>query len=459
MQTHENKTKLTFLGGAGTVTGSKTLVEVDNKRILIDCGLFQGLKDLRQMNWADFPVKPSSIDAIVLTHAHLDHCGYIPLLAKKGFKGKIHCTHPTAELTEIILKDSAKIQEEDAERANKHGYSKHEKAEPLYTVKDVMACLPQFKSHDLGEWVILNEYMKFEFLNSGHILGGAFVNLIANGQSVLFSGDIGRMDPMLLYPPKHIKEADYVILESTYGDRNHEVENVKQALLDIVLETVQNQGTLMVPTFAVERTQELIYLLYQLREEDRLPKIPVYLDSPMGINASNCYNRYHSWQDISAYEINRMYDDVKFITDIEQSKALVADRSPKIILAGSGMIEGGRILHYLNNHIDNPKDTLLFVGYQGDGTRGRTIIEGATEIKFFGEYRNVRCNIRSIGSLSAHADRNEMIQWLGYFKHPPKKIFLNHGEAHQTDALRVKIEHELKWKVVIPKLQESFFLD
>ena len=456
---HEKAPIITFLGGAGTVTGSKILVEVGGKRILIDCGLFQGLKELRLMNWSDFPIDPRSIDAIILTHAHLDHCGYIPLLVKKGFSGPIHCTYPTLELAEIILKDSAKIQEEDAERANSHHYTKHDKAVPLYTVKDTLESLPHFVGHNLNEWVIINEYMKFELYNSGHILGGAFVNLIANGKSIIFSGDIGRMNPMLLFPPKMLKEADYIVLESTYGDRSHEVENVKAELLQVVNETFSNGGILMIPSFAVERTQELIYLLHQLKEEDALPNIPIYLDSPMGINASNVYNRYPDWQRISAYEINQMFMDVKFITDIEQSKALVADKRPKIILAGSGMVEGGRILHYLNNHIDNPQDTVLFVGYQGEGTRGRAIMEGTKEIKFFGEYRNVKCNIRSIDSLSAHADREEMITWLRHFKTPPTSIFLNHGEAHQSDALRSKIEHELKWKVIIPKLQEYFQLD
>jgi metallo-beta-lactamase family protein len=456
---HEKAPTITFLGGAGTVTGSKILVEVGGKRILIDCGLFQGLKELRLMNWSDFPIDPKSIDAIILTHAHLDHCGYIPLLVKKGFSGPIHCTHPTLELAEIILKDSAKIQEEDAERANSHHYTKHDKAVPLYTVKDTMEALPHFVGHNLNEWVIINEFMKFELYNSGHILGGAFVNLIANGKTIVFSGDIGRLDPMLLFPPKMLKEADYIVLESTYGDRSHEIENVKVELLQVVKETFANGGILMIPSFAVERTQELIYLLHQLKEEDALPNIPIYLDSPMGINASNVYNRYPDWQRISAYEINQMFMDVKFITDIEQSKALVADKRPKIILAGSGMVEGGRILHYLNNHIDNPQDTVLFVGYQGEGTRGRAIMEGTKEIKFFGEYRNVKCNICSIDSLSAHADREEMITWLRHFKTPPTSIFLNHGEAHQSDALRSKIEHELKWKVIIPKLQEHFQLD
>lgn len=450
---------LTFLGGAGTVTGSKSLIEVGGKRILVDCGLFQGLKELRLKNREDFPVDPKSIDAIVLTHAHLDHCGYIPLLVKKGFKGHIHCTEPTADLTEIILKDSAKIQEEDAERANRHNYSKHEKAEPLYTIKDVLASLPLFRTHQLHQWVILNEFIKFEFLNSGHILGGAFVNMLVNDKKIVFSGDIGRAHPMLLFPPKKIEEADYIILESTYGDREHVVEDVKQELLNIIQETYDNGGILLVPSFAVERTQEIIYLMYQLAEENKLPKMPIYLDSPMGINATNTYNKYHEWQAISSYEINHMYDDVLLVEDMEQSKIIVADKRPKIVLAGSGMIEGGRMLHYLNNHLDNPNNTLLFIGYQGEGTRGRAIMEGAQEIKFFGEYRKVRCNIRSIASLSAHGDRNEMIQWLTNFTEKPKTIFLNHGEAHQSDALRVKIEHELHWNVVIPKMGDICDLD
>lgn len=451
--------KLTFLGGAGTVTGSKTLVEINGKRILIDCGLFQGLKELRLLNWDDFPVDPKTIDAIVLTHAHLDHCGYIPLLVKKGFKGPIHCTYPTLELTEIILKDSAKIQEEDAERANKHQYTRHEHAEPLYTLKDVMNSLPLFVGHNLHEWVIIHEYFKFEFLNSGHILGGAFVNALANGKKVLFSGDIGRLDPMLLYPPKHVREADYVILESTYGDRLHLQENVKSKLREVIEQTIHRGGILMIPSFAVERTQEILYLIYQLREEELLPKCKIFLDSPMGIDTSNTYKRYPDWQKISNYELDRMFEDIYLIQDAEQSRLQVADQKPKVVLAGSGMIEGGRILHYLNAHIDNPDNTLLFVGYQGEGTRGRAILSGSTEIKFFGEYRKVKCEIRHIDSLSAHADYSEMIQWLKGFKNKPQQIILNHGEPHQTDALRVRIQHELKLEVFVPKMMESVLLE
>jgi metallo-beta-lactamase family protein len=277
----------------------------------------------------------------------------------------------------------------------------------LYEVKDVEACLPLFVGHDLNEWVILNEFMKFEFLNSGHILGGAFVNLLVEGKTILFCGDIGRKEPMLLYPPKHVKEADYVVLESTYGDRNHEKStDVKAEFLEIVNETLKNKGTLMIPSFAVERTQELIYLIYQLKQEGKFPKIDVFLDSPMGINATKVFHQYHTWQKISSKEINEMYQEIVLINDILQSKALVADNKSKIVIAGSGMIEGGRILHYLNKHIENVNDTLMFVGFQGEGTRGRSIIEGDSEIKFFGQFRKVLCNIRSISSLSSHGYAN-----------------------------------------------------
>jgi metallo-beta-lactamase family protein len=451
--------KLTFYGGAGTVTGSKTLIEANNKKILIDCGLFQGLKELRSKNWDEFPIDPSSIDEVLLTHAHLDHCGYLPLLVKKGFKGSIHCTVPTQRLTEIILLDSAKIQEEDADRANSHEYTKHKHAEPLYKITDVYETLKLFKCHDLLEWVIISPEVKFQLLNNGHILGSAFIDLRIYDRKVIFSGDIGRTKPMLLYPPKKIKEADYIILESTYGDRVHSSDDVKKELLKVIEETYERKGILMIPTFAVERTQELIYLLYLLREEDLLPKIKIYLDSPMGTNSTNVYKTYPDWQNISHFDLNRMYEDIIFVASVEQSRAVVADKNPKIVLAGSGMMEGGRILHYLNSHMESEKNTLLFVGYQGEGTRGRAILEGAKEIKFYGEYRKVRCRIAEISSLSAHGDQIEMIDWLRNFDKKPTKLFLNHGEPHQTDALRQRIEYELGWEATIPKLNSEYNLE
>lgn len=454
------KCKLTFLGGAGTVTGSKTLVETDTIKVLVDCGLFQGLKELRNLNRAPFTVAPSTIDSIILTHAHLDHCGYIPLLVKNGFKGAIHCTDPTADLVEIILKDSAKIQEEDAARANRYSYSKHKEAKPLYTQEDVKKSLELIVRHNFLETVILDNSLKFKFYNNGHILGSAFVYIEVHDKSIVFSGDIGRLKPLLMYPPKKIKQADYIIMESTYGDRAHPEVDVKAELSKVITETVDKRGILMIPSFAVERTQEILYLIYQLREEGSIPtSLPVYLDSPMGVNTTKVYDKYHELQNISNFEITRMYDNVKFINDPKTSKAICLNNAPKIVLAGSGMIEGGRILHYLNNHIGNKRNTLLFVGYQGEGTRGRSILKGSNEIKFYGKYHKINCDIRSISSLSAHADRDDIIEWLKNFKTPPKNIFLNHGEKHQADALRVKIEHELNWNCTTPAMYDTFVLD
>lgn len=453
---NQDQFKITFLGGAGTVTGSKILIENASKKILVDCGLFQGLKELRQKNWEPFPLEASSIHEVILTHAHLDHCGYLPLLVRNGFKGPIHCSKPTLHLAEIILLDSAKIQEEDADRATRHAYTKHGKALPLYTIEEAQSCLKNFVSHELHEWVIVDSSIKFQFLNNGHILGSCFVDMRINDRKIIFSGDIGRTKPMLLYPPQKISEANIIIMESTYGDRTHDSKKVKDELLDVILETIERKGILMIPTFAVERAQELIYLLYLLREEEKLPMIPIFLDSPMGINSTNVYLEFEEWQNLSHYHLSHMYNQITFINSIEKSRGTVFDKKPKIVLAGSGMMEGGRILHYMNNHLDNARNTLLFVGYQGEGTRGRAILEGAKEIKFFGQYRKVRCQIREISSLSAHGDQNEMINWLRNFKTKPEYVFLNHGEPHQTDALRQKIEFELGWQVKIPKLNEGF---
>lgn len=453
-----NQIKLQFLGGAGTVTGSKTLVEFNNFSVMVDCGLFQGLKELRLLNWNEFPIDPSHISALILTHAHLDHVGYLPVLVKNGFKGQVHCTKPTAELAEIILKDSAKIQVEDADRANRKCYTCHEKAKPLYKPEDVELTMKHFVTHELSEWVILNSDFKFQFLNSGHILGSAFVDLKVNNKRILFSGDIGRSNPMLLYPPKRIDQTDFLVMESTYGDRVHATQNIKEELLRIIYETLERKGILMIPSFAVERAQELIYLLYQLREEGRLPDIPVYLDSPMGINSTAVYDRYPQWQDLPHTHFNEMYNDVHFITDYETSRAVVHDKKPKIVLAGSGMLEGGRILHYLNNHIENPNNTILFCGFQAVGTRGRSILHGEMEIKFFGEYKKVKCHVESISSMSAHGDQQEMLDWMKKFKIAPQRVFLNHGEPHQADTFRVKIKSDLGWDVVVPQMMECFHL-
>lgn len=451
--------RITFLGAAGTVTGSKTLIETESFKVLIDCGLFQGIKDLRNLNWAPLPIKANQIDAIILTHAHLDHCGYIPVLVKNGFKGPIHCTHATKELSEIILKDSAKIQEEDAERANQFNYSSHKKALPLYNIQEAMDSFNQFVGHDFHEWTILNKDIKFSLIQNGHILGSALVELHVQDKKIIFSGDLGRKKPLLLYPPKKIKDADILILESTYGDRFHQDENLETMLEKVINETYERHGILMIPSFAVERTQEMIYLLHKLNEKGALPKIPVYLDSPMGINSTKVYEKYNELQNIPRYEINHMYDFVHFISDFDASSEIVNDDKPKIVIAGSGMLEGGRIIHYLNKHGGNPNNTLLFVGFQSEGTRGRALLEGSTEIKFFGEYHPINCQIKSFSSMSGHADQLELLEWLGHFQKLPSKIFLNHGEAHQRDAFRVKIKDNFATEVITPNMYSEYLLD
>ncbi|MCB9224474.1 MAG: MBL fold metallo-hydrolase [Crocinitomicaceae bacterium] len=453
-----DKLSLQFLGGAGTVTGSKTLITVNETKVLVDCGLFQGLKELRELNWSDLPIEPSEIDAIILTHAHLDHCGYIPVLIKNGFAGSIYCTPATKELTEIILMDSAKIQEEDADRANSHKYGGHLKCKPLYTRVDAAKSMNYFETHDYSQWVLIDHHIKFQFHNAGHILGSALVEVKAAEKTLLFSGDIGRKDPMLLYPPKRIEQADFIVMESTYGDRSHSNEDVKAELLEIINKTIDRGGILMIPSFAVERTQELIYLMHLLDEEDLLPRVPIYLDSPMGVKSTMVFDRYPEIQDIPKAHADNMFSIIKYISTYEESRSIVADKKPKIVLAGSGMLEGGRMLHYILNHGGNVNNTLLFVGFQAVGTRGRDLQQGTRSIKFFGEYHEVKCEIHSISSMSAHADREEMIDWLKNFKKEPTTIFLNHGEPHQTNAFRVKIESELGWNVEIPKLNEIFEL-
>jgi len=454
----ESKVNIQFLGGAGTVTGSKTLVEYNGKRILIDCGLFQGLKQLRELNWKKLDINPKTIDSIILTHAHLDHCGYIPALVKNGFKGEIHCTEPTLELTEIILKDSAKIQEEDAERANRYCYGKRKHCLPLYTIEDAEKAIEFLVPHNYNEWVIINSEFKFQLLNAGHILGSAMVELKVNRETFLFTGDIGRKNPMLLYPAKKVENVDYLIIESTYGDRVHKDNDPKDVLLEVIKETYSRGGILMVPSFAVERTQELIYLIHLLKEEESIPNIPVYLDSPMGVKSTLVFEKYPKYQDLSKFVTDNMYSNVKFISNYDESKLVVADKKPKIILAGSGMLEGGRMLHYIANHGKSQDNTILFVGFQAIGTRGRDLVQGTKQIKFFGEYYEVQSEIKSISSMSAHADRNEMLDWMKNIKTPPKKVFLNHGEPHQTNAFRVLIESELNWDVHIPELDEKIEL-
>ena len=343
--------KLTFLGGAGTVTGSKTLLESDYTKILIDCGLFQGLKELRLKNWNPLPINLDELNLVFLTHAHLDHSGYIPILIKNGYKGKIFCTKATKDLAKIILLDSGKIQEEDAYRANKYSYTKHGKAKPLYNVDDAKKAITHFETFEPNIWHTFNDTIKFKFVNSGHILGSIFVLLDIKGEILVFSGDIGRKDPILLPQYEYIEKADYVIIESTYGNRLHKKVAIIDELLRYIKLTYSKKGILIIPTFSVERAQEIIYLLSILNRQNKLPNIPIYLDSPMGVNATEVYFSHTSNHKLSKIYINSMISTVQLITDVSASKSIVQDNNPKIVLAGSGMITGGRVLHYLDKYI------------------------------------------------------------------------------------------------------------
>lgn len=442
-----NEVKIQFLGGAGTVTGSKTLVEFDGKRVLIDCGLFQGLKTLRMQNRAPLPVAESSIDEVILTHAHLDHSGHLPLLVKNGFKGPIHATWPTIELAQIILEDSGKIQEEEAEDANNRGYSRHKTAKPLYTVEEAKAVEKHYVGHNNSEFVFITPNFKFQFHHAGHILGSTIVEIFAGDKVIVFSGDLGRPKPILLYPPKRIAEADLVIMESTYGNRLHPNEDPEEKLRDVILDTHKRGGILFIPTFAVERAQEILFMLASLKVAKQIPDLPIFLDSPMAVEATKVFYNYPEWHLLSEADVNMMQNETSLITNHIESKDLVNDRSSKIVLAGSGMLTGGRILHYLEKHIGDYRNTILLAGFQAEGTRGRSLVEGEHELKFFGQWYPIHAEIVQMNSLSAHADQSELIDWLANFRTRPKKVILNHGEQSAAHCLKLKIRDTLKLDV------------
>lgn len=450
----ENFAKINFLGAAGVVTGSKILIETSELNILVDCGMFQGLKELRALNWIDLPVDVSSIDVVLLTHGHLDHVGYLPRLVKQGFKGPIIGTAPTLAIAEIILKDSAKIHEEDAEKANKEKYTKHQPALPFYNVKEAEATIKFFKPAAEGEWLQLSEQVSYRFQYNGHIIGASFIELEIKDKRFVFSGDIGRTNDYLLDNPKTPEWADILFIESTYGDKRHLNEPVEEILTAIIKETLSKNGTLIIPSFAVERLQTLMYILWQLYKKRKIPNIPVFVDSPMGNNVLEVFKRFPQWHKLSPEDYKAMCNHVNIIQSYRETWETIDDKRPKIIIAGSGMVTGGRVLTYLQQLIDEPSTTVLLVGYQAEGTRGRQLLDGAHEIRFFGKYYPVKATIRSISSLSAHADQNDLIHWMRSIKNIPEQVYLVHGESSALDAFRVKIETVFNWNVVIPKLTD-----
>lgn len=451
--------KLTFLGASETVTGSKYLLEEPGVRILIDCGLFQGVKNLRMRNWVPLPVPADSIEAVILTHAHIDHSGYLPLLVRNGFRGAVYCTPGTAALCEIMLRDSARLQEEEADFANRHGFSKHHPALPLYTLEDAERALHLFVPRPFDTPVELRHGISFRFLPVGHILGAASIVVCRNHKVLAFSGDVGRPEDPIMREPTPLAHTDYLVVESTYGDRLHPDTNPEDELAQLFSKTFAKGGVVVMPCFAVGRTQEILYYISKLKEEGRMPNVPVYLDSPMATSVTDVYRKHLDEHRLSISEANAM-DKVAIMTrTVEQSKAIASHNGPMVIIAGSGMATGGRVLHHLRLYASDPRNTIALVGFQAAGTRGAALAAHESSIKLHGEYVRVRANVVSITSLSAHADYREMLQWLSSLRDPPTRTFVTHGEPAAADAMRRRISETLGWACEVPIYQQSVELD
>lgn len=449
-----NFARINFLGAAGVVTGSKFLIETSEKNILIDCGIFQGLKELRELNWSNLPVNVKAIDVVLLTHGHLDHVGYLPRLLKQGFTGKVIGTAPTLAIAEIILKDSAKIHEEDTKKANKEKYTKHNPALPFYTKFEAEKTIAQFQVEMPDKWIVLSKNISYRFQYNGHIIGATFIELDINGKRFVFSGDVGRPNDYLLEDPKKPEWADFLFVESTYGNKLHPNENIEDILSELIKETIHKKGNLIIPSFAVERLQTLMYILWKLYKKNKIPNIPIFIDSPMGNNVLEVFNRFPKWHKLSDSDYNAMCNHINIIQSYKETWETIDDKRSKIIIAGSGMVTGGRVLTYLQQLIDETSTTVLLVGYQAEGTRGRQLQDGAHEIRFFGKYYPVKATIKSIESLSAHADQNDLLDWMNSIKNIPEKVFLIHGELNALDVFRVKINDVYGWNVTIPKLTD-----
>jgi metallo-beta-lactamase family protein len=461
--------RLSFLGATGTVTGSRFLLEAAGLKLLVDCGLFQGSKENRLRNWDPFPVPVGEIDAVLVTHAHTDHTAWLPRLHKEGYRGPIYCTHSTHELARILLPDSGYLQEEDAYWANKRGYSKHEKALPLFTVADAEAVLELFRPVHYGQDLWLADELRVKFKDAGHILGSAYVDIrTGNGsgaRKILLSGDIGRPRHPILRDPSQVFDVDYLVMESTYGDRLHEASIPMADLARVVNESVERGGVLVIPAFAVGRTQTLLLCIRELEERGEIPVLPVYIDSPMGIDATAVFNERMTDQNLlmrlqvlqgkSLFKPRRLH----VCRTRDESKAVNAVKSRAIIISSSGMVTGGRILHHLFQRLPQERNSVLFTGFQAEGTRGRKILEGAETVKIHGQPVPVAAHVESLDGFSGHADYQELLAWCLGFNRPPERTFLVHGEAEASAALKERIGEELRWEVEIPTFRQEFELD
>lgn len=446
-----------FLGAADTVTGSKYLIEHGGQRVLIDCGLFQGYKQLRLRNRAPLGIEAGSIDAVLLTHAHIDHSGYLPLLRLNGFKGKVHATPATRDLCAILLPDSGHLQEEDAAFANRHGFSKHAPALPLYTRQDAVNCLPMFQAHAWHQPFAPARGFKATFYMAGHILGASFVLLEVAGRRILFSGDLGRPDDLVMLPPEDAPQADTVLIESTYGDRSHPADDVASELADALQRVASRGGVAVLPVFAVGRAQAILHVIGQLKQQGKIPHgLPVYLDSPMAVSTTELYPRHPHDHRLDAPDLESLRHVAHMIETPQASKALARHHGPMVILSASGMATGGRVLHHLSLHLPNHRNMVILTGHQAEGTRGASLRDGAATIRIHGQDVPVRAEVVSLLSASAHADKDQLLRWLKTMPQAPDQVYVVHGERAASDALRCSIERQLGWRALVPEHNSSW---
>jgi metallo-beta-lactamase family protein len=445
---------LTFLGGNGTVTGSKHLLDDGRVQLLVDCGLFQGYKQLRLRNWQEIPLPACDLDAILLTHAHIDHSGYLPVLARSGYRSAVYCTPSTADLCEILLPDAARLQELDAHYANRHGFSRHRPALPLYSGEDARRALELLRSVAFGKHFTLPGGLHARFTRGGHILGAACVTVEAGGRTVLFSGDLGRDQDVIMDPPEPRPPADVVVMEATYGDRLHDADDPAEALGAAIRRTVDRGGTVLIPAFSVGRTQTLLVLLHRLRVAGRIPAVPIIVDSPMATSVTELYARHARDHHLDPATCGEAFDGVEYTRDVAASQAIGRRGGPCVVISASGMATGGRVVHHLKRFAPEPENMILLAGFQAGGTRGAALAGGATQIKIHGRFVPVRAEVARLDCLSAHADQRELIAWLGAGPRP-RQIFLTHGEPGALDALRVAIREQLGWDAAVPDYRET----
>lgn len=450
--------RLTFLGAAGTVTGSKTLISTETTQVLIDCGAYQGNKHLRLRNWEKFPIDPKGIDGIVLTHAHVDHCGYIPRIIQEGYGNRVYCSAPTRDLAAILLPDAGRIHEEDAAYANRKGFSKHRPALPFFTESQGAAALGFFKACALDEEFRIGD-LRFQFQRAGHILGACNVVVRDDRNSIIFSGDLGREHDFIECSPSPIPEVNYVVLESTYGNRHHERLDPLEYLRTMSLEAYDRQGIVLIPAFAVGRSQMLLYALGKLRLENRLPPMPIIMSSPMAAEVTEVYQRYPEWQRLKPSQWQQAMSMVRIVSSLEESKALNFLNGPAIIISASGMLTAGRILHYFKSYAGDPANKIFLPGFQAPGTRGAQLLQGSRIVKIHGAMIRVKAEVEHAPGFSAHADQNGLMRWLGTAPRSPKRIFLNHGEPEACEAIRQRIIDEWALPVTIPGYLETVDLE